>query len=103
MQEEIIESRRNNAKKAIELQEAVCEKLDGKSVVPTSVLDLAKSFAANSSTSWTLQNKLVLDTLQTLSKNIEAFNKNSTSFEEINKKLIDYWASVIKQASKNQE
>ena len=103
LQEEIVESRRNNAKKAIELQELFCEKFDGKTAVPPSALSLAKSFAENASTSWTLQNKLVLDSLQTLSKNIEAFNKNSISFEEINKKLIDRWASIIKQVSKKQE
>ena len=103
LQEEIIDSRKKNAEKAMDLQQTIYEKIGGEKNVPSAVFDIAKTFAGNATTSWNLQNKLVLESLETLSRNIEAFNQNSTSFEEINKTLIDYWASVIKQASKNQD
>jgi len=42
----------------------------------------------------------MLKSLDTLSKNIEAFNKNSAVFETINKKIINSWVSIIKQTAK---
>lgn len=100
LQEEIIDSRKKTTEKAIDLQKSVYEKMGDKNNIPLAVFDIAKNFAGNATTSWNLQNKLVLDSLATLSRNIEAFNQNSTSFEKINKDLIDYWAAIIKQASK---
>jgi len=50
---------------------------------------------------WNLQNQLTRTSLETLSKNIQAFNDSSQAFTELNSKLIDFWASIIKQ--KNQE
>lgn len=101
LQEEIIESRRKNAEHVISLQKATYEKLGGNNNIPSAVIDLAKSYAGQATQTLNLQNKMILTSLDTLARNIEAFNKNSTSFEEINKKLIDYWASIIKQEAKN--
>ncbi|MDX1441597.1 MAG: hypothetical protein R3237_03985 [Nitrosopumilaceae archaeon] len=100
LQQEIFNSRKKNAENAFTLQKAVFEKLDGNPKVPESAIDLAKSFVSETTVSWNLQNKIILESLDALSKNIEAFNKNSIAFEEINKGLIDYWSSIIKQASK---
>ncbi len=101
LQQEIIESRKKNAEHAILLQQTVLEQLR---INPDSssdaTMEIAKSFADQTTMSWNLQNQLVLKSLEILSKNIEAFNKNSVSFEKINKNLIDYWASIIKQASR---
>ncbi|MGD2107681.1 MAG: hypothetical protein PVH93_08770 [Nitrosopumilaceae archaeon] len=103
LQEEIIDSRKKNAERAIELQKVAYEKMGGNSNVPSAVMDLATTIAGTTVTSWTMQNKLVLESLDTLSRNIEAFNKNSTSFDEINKRLINYWASIIKQEFKKNQ
>jgi len=101
LQQEIIESRKKNTEHAIYLQKAAADKLGVNSNIPDNTFDLARSFAEQATKSWNLQNQMVLTSLDTLSKNIEAFNKNSKSFEEINKKLIDSWASTIKQYSKD--
>lgn len=99
LQQEIIESRKKNLDHAINLQKTAAQKLGTNSEIPQTTLDLAKSFAEQAVNSWNLQNQMVLTSLNTLSKNIEAFNRNSKSFEEINKELIDSWASIIKQYS----
>lgn len=100
LQEEMIEARKKNAENIISLQRAAYEKF-GLGQVPNSVIDMAKSFAGQSIQTTNLQNKMILTSLDTLSKNIEAFNKNSAVFENANKKIIDYWASIIKQEAKN--
>ena len=100
IQEEIIKSRKKDAENAISLQKVAYEKLGENNKIPNATINLAKSFANQATASWTLQNQLILSSLETLSKNIEAFNKNSMAFEEINKKLVDHWASIIKQAAK---
>ncbi len=101
LQQEIIESRKKNVEHALLLQQTVSEQLG---INPDSssdaTMEIAKSFADQTTMSWNLQNQLVLKSLEILSKNIEAFNKNSVSFEKINKNLIDYWASIIKQTSR---
>ena len=100
LQEEIIDSRRKNVEQTIDLQKTAYAKFGGKNNISPASLDMVKTLSENTMTAWNLQNKLVLESLQILSKNIEAFNQNSTSFEETNKKLIDFWATVIKQAVK---
>jgi len=100
LQEEIIEARKKNAENIISLQKATYDKFGGE-YIPPAVMDLAKSFASKTIQTSNLQNEMILTSLDTLSKNIEAFNKNSAVFENINKKIIDYWASIIKQEAKN--
>jgi len=101
LQQEIIKSREINAKNAISLQKTISEQLGINSNNSDGVMKLAKSLGEQATKSWNLQNQLMLKSLETLSKNIEAFNKNSASFEEINKNLINSWASIIKQAAKD--
>jgi len=100
LQEEIIESRKKNVEHVLSLQKATYEKLGGNNNIPSAVIDLAKSYAEQATQTINLQNNLIVTSLKTISNNIEAFNKNSTTFEEINKRLIDYWASIIKQEAK---
>lgn len=101
LQENIIELRKNNADSAISLQKAAYEKLDSNINVPSATLDMAKTIAEQTTKSWNLQNQMMLASLDTLSKNIQAFNTNAKTFEEINKKIIDSWASIIKQTAKD--
>lgn len=100
LQEQIVESRKKNADNVLSIQKMTYEKLGGTDKLPDAVLDLAKMYAGQATQTVNLQNKMIITSLETLAKNIEAFNKNSTSFEEINKKLIEYWASIIKQEIK---
>lgn len=100
LQEEIIEARRKNAKHVISLQEATSKKIGGNDNISQDIIDLAKAYAGQATQTINLQNNLILTSLETISKNIEAFNKNSAIFDEINKNLIDYWASIIKKEVK---
>jgi len=100
LQQEIIQARENNAKNAISLQKTISDQLGINSINSDGALKLAKSLGEQTTKSWNLQNQLMIKSLETLSKNIEAFNKNSASFEEINKNLINSWADIIKHTAK---
>jgi hypothetical protein len=100
LQEEVIESRKKNAEHAITLQKAAYEKLGGNNHIPSGAIDFAKSLAGQTTLACNLQNRMILASLDALSKNIEAFNKNSAAFEESNKKIIDQWVSIIKKEIK---
>jgi len=100
LQQEIVESRKNNVESAISLQKTMADKLGINTKIPDESLDIARNFAEQTTKAWNIQNQLVLTSLETLSKNIQAFNDNSQTFAEMNGKLIDFWASIIKQKSR---
>lgn len=100
LQQEIIEARKKNADNAIQLQKILSEKLGVNSNNYIGAIELTKSLGEQMNQSWDLQNQLMLKSLDTLSKNIEAFNKNSAVFETISKNIINSWASIIKQTVK---
>ncbi len=78
----------------------MADKLGINTKIPDESLDIARNFAEQTTKAWNIQNQLVLTSLETLSKNIQAFNDNSQTFAEMNGKLIDFWASIIKQKSR---
>ncbi len=101
LQQEIIESRKNNVESAISLQKTMADKLGANTKVPDESLKVVTAIAEQTTKAWNLQNQLMRTSLETLSKNIQAFNDNSQTFAELNSKQIDFWTSIVKQ--KNQE
>jgi len=101
LQLEIIESRKKNAESAISLQKTMADKLGVDTKISETSLNIATSFAEQTTKAWNFQNQLMLTSLETLSKNIQAFNDNSKTFAELNGKLIDSWASIIKKKSQD--
>ena len=101
LQLEIIESRKKNVESAISLQKTMADKLGVDTKVPEESLNIATAFAEQTTKAWNFQNQLMLTSLETLSKNIQAFNDNSKTFAEVNGKLIDSWASIIKKKSQD--
>ncbi len=99
LQQEIVELRKNNVESAISLQKTIADNLGTDTKIPDESLDIAKNFAEQTTKAWNIQNQLMLTSLETLSKNIQAFNDNSQTFAEMNGKLIDFWTSIIKQKS----
>ncbi len=100
LQQEIIEARKNNIESAISLQKTMADKLGTNTNLPDESLDIITNFAEQTTKAWNLQNQLTRTSLETLSKNIQAFNDSSQTFAEMNGKLIDFWASIIKQKSR---
>ncbi len=100
LQLEIIESRKNNVESAISLQKTMADKLGTNTNVPDASLNVVTAIAEQTTKAWNLQNQLMRTSLETLSKNIQAFNDNSQTFAEMNGKIIDFWASIIKQKSR---
>ncbi len=100
LQQEIVELRKNNVESAISLQKTIADNLGTDTKIPDESLDIAKNFAEQTTKAWNIQNQLMLTSLETLSKNIQAFNDNSQTFAETNSKLIDFWTSIIKQKSR---
>ena len=101
LQQEIIESRKKNVESAISLQKTMADKLRIDTKVTDESLNIATAFAEQTTKAWNFQNQLMLTSLETLSKNIQAFNDNSKTFAEVNGKLIDSWASIIKKKSQD--
>ena len=99
LQLEIIESRKNNVESAISLQKTMADKLGTNTNVPDASLNVVTAIAEQTTKAWNLQNQLMRTSLETLSKNIQAFNDNSQTFAELNGKLIDLWTSIFKQKS----
>jgi len=100
LQEEIIELRKHNADSAIELQKEISEKFGTNTNLPDSTLEITKTIAAQNLQAWNMLNKMNLNSLDVLAKNIHAFNSNCRTFDNISKGIIDSWASTIKQAAK---
>lgn len=99
LQQEIVELRRNNASHILGLQKTAMDVL-GRNRIQERAMDITRSISEQNVKAIELQNKLVLSSLAILSKNIEAFNRNSQSFSDINKAVIDSWTSIIKEAAK---
>ncbi len=85
---------------AISLQKTMADKLGTNTKVPEKSLNIATAFAEQTTKAWNFQNQLMLTSLETLSKNIQAFDDTSKNFAELNGKLISSWASIIKQKSR---
>ncbi len=101
LQLEIIELRKKNVESAISLQKTMADKLGVDTKVPETSLNIATDFAEQTTKAWNFQNQLMLTSLEMLSKNIQAFNGNSKTFAELNDKLLDSWASIIKKKSQD--
>ncbi len=101
LQEEIIELRKKNVDSAVSLQKTAFGKLGVNTTIPDATFNLVKLFGEQTTKSWALQNQIILKSIDTLSKNIRAFNTNSKTFEDINKQLIDSWVSIIQKTPKD--
>ena len=103
LQQEIIESRKKNAKSVILLQKIVTDKINSNITVSDKSHKIITDFTEQSSKAWNFQNQLMLKSLDILSKNIQAFNDNSDAQFEMNKKLMESWASIIKKSKNSKD
>ena len=103
LQQEIIESRKRNAKSVILLQKILTDKINSNVKISDKSNQIITDFTEQSNKAWGFQNQLMLKSLDVLSKNIQAFNDNSDAQFEMNKKLIESWASIIKERKNNKD
>ena len=103
LQQEIIESRKKNAKSIILLQKILTDKINSNVKVSDKSQKIITDFTEQSNKAWNFQNQLMQKSLDILSKNIQAFNDNSDAQFEMNKKLIESWASIIKERKNNKD
>lgn len=97
LQQEIINSRKKNAESFILLQKIIAEKTKSNTKISDESLKIVNDFAKQANQTWELQNQLMLTSIDALSKNIQAFNENADTQLEMNKKLINSWAEIIKK------
>ncbi len=100
LQEEIMEFRKHNADFAIKLQKGISEKFATDTELPDFTFGITKTIAEQNSKVWNMQMGMIHISLDFLAKNIQAFNSNCKTFDNITKGIIDSWASTIKPASK---
>jgi hypothetical protein len=103
LQQEIIESRKKNAESVILLQKILTDKINSNVKVPYKSLKIITGFTEQTNKAWDFQNQLMLKSIDALSKNIQAFNDNADTQFEMNKKLIESWATIIKQSKNNKD
>ena len=103
LQQEIIESRKKNAKSVILLQKILTDKINSNVTVSDKTNQIITDFTEQSNQAWNFQNQLMLKSLDILSKNIQAFNDNSDTQFEMNQKLMESWASIIKERKNSKD
>jgi len=103
LQQEIIESRKKNAESVILLQKILTDKINSNVKVPYKSLKIITGFTEQTNKAWNFQNQLMLKSIDSLTKNIQAFNDNADTQFEMNKKLIESWAAIIKQSKNNKD
>lgn len=103
LQQEIIESRKKNAESVLVFQKFLTEKVKTKSKIPDISAQIISDLALQTNNAWNFQNQLMTRSIDTLSQHIQAFNDNSEALTEMNKKLIDSWAQIIKDAQKKSQ
>ena len=97
LQQEIIKSRKKNAESAILLQKILAEKINSDVKIPDKSLKIINDFTEQTNKAWNFQNQMLLKSIESLSKNIQAFNDNADAQIEMNKKMVESWASIIKE------
>jgi hypothetical protein len=100
LQQEIIKSRKKNAESAILLQKILAEKINSDVEIPQKSLNIINDFTEQTNKAWNFQNQLLVKSIESLSKNIRAFNENADAQIEMNKKMIESWISIIKEEKK---
>ena len=101
LQEELIESRKKNIDIAIEMQKNFATKLGTNIEAPPAGVKMIEDIANEIRKGVQVENKMVLTSINTLEKNISAYNENAKTFAELNAKILGSWAEIIK-STKNQ-
>lgn len=102
LQQEIMESRKKNAESIILLQKFLVDQINSHSKIPNESLEVITDFAEQTNKAWNFQNQLMQKSIEILSNNIKAFNNNSHELTEMNKRIIESWAGIIKKNKKNE-
>jgi len=88
IQLQIMELRKNNVDSTIDLEQNLSKKLGVSGETTDVILNLINSIGEQTSKTLTLQNKLLLSSLDAIQKNIKTFNDNTETFYELNKKIM---------------
>jgi len=88
IQLQIIELRKNNVDSTIDLEQDLSKKLGVSGETTDVMLNLLSSIGEQTSKTLTLQNKLLLSSLDAIQRNIKTFNDNTENFYELNKKIM---------------
>ena len=98
LQQEIIDSRKKNAESVILLQKFLVDQINTHSKLPNDSLHVISDYAEQANKAWNFQNQLMQKSIEILSSNIQAFNNNAHEITEMNKKIIESWARIIKES-----
>lgn len=96
LQQEIIEMRKDNIQSLLKLQKMTTEDLELSMNVRSPILDIMENVSSQNNKILDFQRQLLLTSIETLSKNVCAFNDNSSIFSNITQKILSSWASIIK-------
>lgn len=99
LQQELIALRNNTLNSAISLQEEFAKSVGMKEALPEGSTKIMTFFEEQVMKANSLQDQIILTTLDMVRKNIKTFNENEKTFEEINARIIQSYTSLFFKTS----
>ncbi len=95
LQEKIIDTWKKSMDSAISLQQTFAQESKIKVDVPDTTLKMINDISEQANKAQTLQNKMMLASIHSISENIKSINNNVKSFTEMNTKLAESCGSQM--------
>jgi hypothetical protein len=101
VQQEYLQACENMLDSSITLQEEYVKKAGIGANLPESTLKIIRDTTEGFVKATSIQNEIILATIDTTQQNIKTFNDNAMSFSDLNKNILQSWISMF--ATKNKQ
>ncbi len=93
IQQELLQSFENMVDLSIMIQKEFVKKVGIVSNTPTSILNVIDDTSEEFVNATSIQNQIMLTTIDATQQNIKTFNDNVKSFADLNKNILESWIS----------
>ena len=95
VQQEYLQALENLADSSLELQKEFLKKAGIATSVPEATVRVVRDTAEECTKAASLQNQMVLATIDAAQQNIKTFNDNAKSFADLNRNILQSWFSTF--------
>jgi hypothetical protein len=95
IQQELLQSFENMVDLSIMIQKEFVKKVGIASNTPTSILNVIDDTSEEFVNATSIQNQIMLTTIDATQQNIKTYNDNVKSFADLNKNILESWISVF--------
>ncbi len=95
VQQEYLQAFENTVDSSITLQKEFAKKAGIATSIPEATLKVVRDTAEEYAKAASLQNQIVLATIDATQQNIKTFNDNAKSFADLNKNILQSWFSAF--------